>query len=592
MWRSQYLLETILRYRGKEDENFDEHEKNLHVFNPQSSTIFPLEKLNEFVDNSRKKRKIVDAPILTFKTILPERNSKQVDTFFDFVKGQRASISGITVPEFLVDKTKMQAWVNAYRGFADYHQEAITIKKHLNRVSYNDLRIGLKKVLSTFVHKMIRPCVLLFPFQHLTKSDAWFTILGMAMLEASLFEIMRNNTIDVWDILDVTNAVQKYGMNVTYLLIDDFAWSGTQASQFAVKILNEMRAVHFTHGSKLTGNVWFKAKPYAVTANSIVFVRAGVAENAIQKFHSLEDDFGAISLQYHFKLPYQPNSSLFTWCGNGLYKQSNGLSATYAYTDHKLPDYASSGVSMILSTGIVCPYMFHGVRHEENLPINRWIVQHEFDISGRVKRKELLHTWNTSNGIVSEYELHLDTGLVVFSASTELNAYKYRPFLKKGMNIRLERLTEKYVFAFSSTACVLMSKSNVAEFWSNGKIHAYYDFSPIRVKQENVSWNETLWNDPGSDKFVANPGNPNPPVYFSLDIDGDEYIGVNFVEDKVQSSYIPGVFLQSNIDLQKIDPKGVVPVTALCHLFSGDSLWGRSKSFYKQEQAQQILNKL
>ena len=579
MWRSEFLIHKLSSHTLFRGNDGDDENEGMHIFDTfprrvQGRTqIYPVEDIERMTGSKRRQQLLRNAKVLydlnQFEIL---RNAEIVEQLFDSIASNRESMLNFPVSPILFNSDKLDEWVQAYEKFREYHKEAQHMKKVLKRIEYENIIKGLKKALSNVVDTM-NNFVLLYPFKFLKKSDAWFTTLAIASLDDITFEKMKRKTIDVWETLDYENAINKYGTNVTYILIDDFAWSGGQASQLANSICDHLRIVRYD--TKDLKYAWFKAKPYQIPPESIVFVRAGVAERAIQVFKRLSDETettkNTICLKYSFKLTDNPTSSLFTWCSNTFYKQNDGISASYGFTDHKIPDFTSTAIIMPFLTGIVCPYMFHGAQVTTGELQKDWkVLQDKFDIPGNVKDEELLHTWNTKFD-TNEYKLTLDNGLVVFCASRQLNEYKFRPFLKNNKRIRLEQVTDDYIFAFSDTACVLMSEG---ELWSNYKLHKFLD-GGILIDPEKVSWNEELWDDNS---------------VFELNLNGKRYFGRNCVEDKVQSSYIQGIL--PHLNMQEIDPNGLISAFALCYLFGGDVTWGRPKSFYKEAKAQEILQNI
>lgn len=513
---------------------------------------------------------------------LPIQEKSRIDKFFEFIAENREAVTQFKVPKLEIDVQKLNEWVQGYQNFSEYVTEANRIKDNVTRISYDDMKHHLKTTLSSVIETLDK-FVLLFPFRHLKKSDAWFTILALALLDGDQFVKMKDKMIDVCDTLQSDIAIAKYGYNVTYLLIDDFAWSGTQSSQLATRLYEGLRTTLFADEIESIRDpsgrlrVIFKAKPYPIPDNTIVFIRAGAAPAAITTFENFKTNRrNAVSLKYSFSLGMAPESSVFTWCSSANFEQGHGRSASYAYTDHKVPDYTSSAISMILKTGVVCPYMFHGVRYFRS-DTTQWVhPPHRFDIPGNVIQTDILYEWK--NGTI-EYKLTLDNGLVVLSASKELNRYDRRPFLKNGMQIRLVHVSDDYCFAFSDTACVLMSGSHDPSnlLWSADFLHKPYDGDELVVEQK-VVWNELDWGK-------------NNNMIFQLEIDGKYFKGVNFVEDKVQSQYVANIMKPSTIDMHKIDPDGVIPATALCKCFGAGFSWGR-EVFYKDGKIQDILKKV
>lgn len=570
MWNAESLVRK-LSYRGNEE---------MHIFEYNSFSrnykIFPFESINDMYPGNVRRRKALSKTQTVYDLIQFNvfRNTEIVEPFFNSIAFNRESILNVSVRPVLLNSDKLDEWVKAYEKFSEYHEEAKNMKRFVERIKFENVIKGLKESLSNVVDTM-NNFVLFYPSKKfLKKSDAWFTILAIASLDTTTFERMKDKTLDVWDTLDFKSAIQKYGTNVTYILIDDIAWSGGQASQLAYSICNYLRVVRYDT-SELQNIDLFKAKLYRVPPKSVVIIRAGAAKKAVQVFKDLSNDSetkDTISFEYAFELNNSPTSSLFTWCSNNMFQSKGGVSSSYGYADHKIPDYSSTAVIMPFLTGIVCPYMFHGAQ-VQNEGSNTWkILQDKFDIFGKIVKEELLYTWKTAN----EYKLTLDNGLVIFSASPQLNKYKFRPFLKNNMSIRIEQVTDNYIFAFSDTACVLMSKG---ELWSDNELHEINDNDPIVIDPNRVSWNEGLWE--GEKSSVA---------VFQLNFNGNEYIGRNCVEDKVQSSYIQGILPYLN--MQQIDPNGVIPAFALCHIFSANFTWGRPKSFYKGEEIQMILKKV
>lgn len=610
MWRAELLLKALYRGTNGDKSNGDDQYYYFNPFNLYGGKkIFPAseDSLQQHVKITRTQNLLRTGKILSENPLASVLvTTKEAIAFFNFIEDNKERIRQIAVPEMKHNEKQLKLWVDRYKEYEAYYDEAMAMATNLKRIDYTAIKDHLKNTLSSVVRSIEGNMVLFFPFSDLKTSEAWFTILAIAMLENEDFQMMRGKVVDVCDYaLDgpkLIRPINKYRLNVTYLLIDDVAWSGTQASQYASKIYNTLRYVLFDvfdeSGEMINGKRLFKAIPYELPSNRIVFVRAAATPKAVEKFKTIVDDemekrTDIISLKRSLLLDTAPTSTLFTWCSYSMYK-GHGSSATYAYTDHKFPDYGSSAVVMALTTGIFCPYMFHGAQKASGFrnETEEIVKNNTFDIEGDVRKAEKRYEWKTCK----EYELTLNNGLTVFSASDELNQYNYRPFLKNGSRLGLQAVqgTDKYIFAFSDTACVLMSDNELwSPFWSNEVQALSADYNLVGlIDPSNIVWDETRW-----DQNIYNTGNTGDntsnKTAFRLEYKGKLYIGPNFVEDKVQSKYVPGILRgEDAFNMQNIDPNGLIPAFALCHLFSagGTKTWGRPEPFYKEGEAQSILN--